>query len=62
VHLKIHSISNWSPKLQSEAVVAQEMQKAFQVWAEYGNLKFIRVYSPDADIIVAFGRGPHGDG
>ncbi|CAB3381228.1 Hypothetical predicted protein [Cloeon dipterum] len=54
-------ISNWSPKL-SEQVVVSEMQKAFQVWAEYANLKFVRVNSPDADIIVAFGRGPHGDG
>ncbi|XP_059468418.1 matrix metalloproteinase-2-like [Neocloeon triangulifer] len=54
-------ISNWSPKLSQE-IVTMEMQRAFQVWAEYGNLKFIRVNSPDADIIVGFGRGPHGDG
>lgn len=37
------------------------MQKAFQLWSRYSNLKFIRVYEQDADIIVAFGTGYHGD-
>lgn len=37
------------------------MQEAFNLWSKYSNLKFVRVYDPDADIIVAFGSGFHGD-
>ena len=54
------SIANWSPKL-SEDKVAQDMKTAFDLWSKYGNIRFVRVYDPDADIIVAFGFGFHGD-
>lgn len=37
------------------------MQKAFNTWAPYGKLKFVRVNDPSADIIIAFGTGYHGD-
>ncbi|CAG9760054.1 unnamed protein product [Ceutorhynchus assimilis] len=53
-------ISNWSSKL-GEEVVARNIQRALDVWGGYGRLTFSRSYSQDADIIVAFGRGYHGD-
>ncbi|XP_050305014.1 matrix metalloproteinase-14-like isoform X2 [Anthonomus grandis grandis] len=53
-------ISNWSPKL-SEEIVARNIQKALDIWAGYGRLRFTRSPTPDADIIVAFGSGYHGD-
>ena len=37
------------------------MRRAFDEWAKYGNLKFIQVFDPAADIIVGFGSGHHGD-
>lgn len=37
------------------------MDQAFKIWSKYSNLRFERVYQPDADIIVAFGSGYHGD-
>lgn len=37
------------------------MQIALDTWGRYGRLVFTRVHDPNADIIVAFGRGPHGD-
>lgn len=41
--------------------MAEDMRTAFEEWAKYGNLKFERVYSPDADIVVGFGTRYHGD-
>lgn len=37
------------------------MRRAFDVWSRYSGLQFERVFQPDADIIVAFGSGYHGD-
>ena len=54
-------MANWSPKLGSEAATLRELEKAFKVWSDYGQLKFVRVGSPDADIVVLFGNGYHGD-
>ncbi|KAJ8937960.1 hypothetical protein NQ314_011647 [Rhamnusium bicolor] len=56
----LSSIANWSPKL-SEHTVVKNIQKALDTWGGYGRLNFHRTPSPDADIIVAFGRGYHGD-
>ncbi|XP_066253429.1 matrix metalloproteinase-24-like [Euwallacea similis] len=53
-------ISNWSSHL-GEDVVARNIQKALDVWGGYGRLTFSRSYSPEADIIVSFSRGYHGD-
>lgn len=41
--------------------MAQDMRAAFEEWAKYGNLKFVQVFTPDADIIVGFGSRHHGD-
>lgn len=54
------SISNWSPKV-GEQKVTDGMEEAFEIWSRYSGLKFRRVFQPDADIIVAFGSGYHGD-
>ncbi|XP_049786929.1 matrix metalloproteinase-14-like isoform X1 [Schistocerca cancellata] len=53
-------IANWSPKIGEEAVVEQ-VQRAFSTWAGYARLNFSLIADPAADIIIAFGRGPHGD-
>lgn len=41
--------------------MVQGMRRAFDEWARYGNLIFERVFHDNADIIVAFGNGYHGD-
>lgn len=41
--------------------MAQDMRVAFDEWAKYGNLKFVRVFTPEADIVVGFGSRYHGD-
>lgn len=56
----VHSLANWSPQV-GEQEMAQDMRTAFDEWAKYGNLKFVRVFTPDADIIVGFGSHYHGD-
>ncbi|GLG99055.1 Matrix metalloproteinase-2 [Gryllus bimaculatus] len=53
-------IANWTPKLGEENVF-HEMQKAFNSWSGYARLSFQYSRDPNADIIIAFGRGPHGD-
>lgn len=53
-------IANWSGKL-SEEIVAKYITLGLETWGRYANLQFKRVNSPEADIIVAFGRGYHGD-
>lgn len=54
------SLANWSP-LVGEEEMAQDMRGAFDEWAKYGNLKFVRVFTPEADIVVGFGSRYHGD-
>lgn len=53
-------LANWSPNL-GEELVQKNIQKALDVWGGYGRLQFNRKYSQDADIIVAFAQGYHGD-
>ncbi|XP_054258762.1 matrix metalloproteinase-17-like [Macrosteles quadrilineatus] len=53
-------VSNWSPKIGRDAV-RRELHTAFTAWAKYGRLKFQESSSPDADIVVSFGSGWHGD-
>lgn len=59
-NIDICSIANWSGKL-SEEIVAKYITLGLETWGRYANLQFKRVNSPEADIIVAFGRGYHGD-
>ncbi|VEN59505.1 unnamed protein product [Callosobruchus maculatus] len=53
-------LANWTPKL-GEPTVMKSIQKALNTWGGYGRLTFHRAYDANADIIVAFGRGYHGD-
>ncbi|CAH2006887.1 unnamed protein product [Acanthoscelides obtectus] len=53
-------LANWTPKL-GETTIMKNIQKALDTWGGYGRLNFHRAYDANADIIVAFGRGYHGD-
>jgi hypothetical protein len=53
-------LGNWNVRLGQEETM-EKLRKAFEVWRPYANLNFSFVGSPDADIVVAFGRGYHGD-
>lgn len=59
--ITVFSIANWTPKIGEEAVV-KNIHAALDSWGRYGRLNFYQVHDPAADIIVAFGRGSHGDG
>lgn len=48
-------IENYSPDM-SQAEVDQSMEKALQVWAKVTPLRFTRVSSGIADIMVSFRR------
>lgn len=54
------SVANWSPKIGQESV-SRNIDLALNTWGKYGRLHFEKRNSPDADIIVAFGSGYHGD-
>uniref|UniRef100_T1IJX9 Peptidase metallopeptidase domain-containing protein n=1 Tax=Strigamia maritima TaxID=126957 RepID=T1IJX9_STRMM len=54
-------IANWSPKL-GEQTTETQLNKAFKVWGDYSGLKFNQTHDVNADIILFFARGPHGDG
>ncbi|XP_059223657.1 matrilysin [Stomoxys calcitrans] len=53
-------IGNRSLKIPREQV-ERDLARAFDVWSQYSNLKFHRVYDTSADIIVGFGSQYHGD-
>ncbi|CAF90586.1 unnamed protein product, partial [Tetraodon nigroviridis] len=53
-------IENYSPDM-SQAEVDQSIEMALQVWAGVTPLRFSRVFSGTADIMVSFGRQSHGD-
>lgn len=48
-------IENYSPDMP-EAEVDQSIERALQVWAKVTPLRFLRVPSGPADIMVSFGR------
>ncbi|KAK2702686.1 matrix metalloproteinase-2-like [Artemia franciscana] len=54
-------VANWTPKLQSEDKVKSILKKAFEAWAGYARLTFVETYSTEADIVILFGNGYHGD-
>uniref|UniRef100_H3CC98 interstitial collagenase n=1 Tax=Tetraodon nigroviridis TaxID=99883 RepID=H3CC98_TETNG len=55
-----YRIENYSPDM-SQAEVDQSIEMALQVWAGVTPLRFSRVFSGTADIMVSFGRQSHGD-
>ncbi|XP_013766793.1 LOW QUALITY PROTEIN: stromelysin-1-like [Pundamilia nyererei] len=46
----------------SVAKVDDSIEKALQVWAKVTPLRFRRIYSSIADIMISFSRSGHGDG
>ncbi|GIY24138.1 matrix metalloproteinase-2 [Caerostris extrusa] len=55
------SIKLWPTSMSSDLVRA-EVTKAFKVWSDVSELTFREVKRLDADIVVSFERGKHGDG
>ncbi|XP_029105133.1 collagenase 3-like [Scleropages formosus] len=56
-----YRIVNYTPDL-SQSEVDRAIENALQVWARVTPLRFTRLYSGTADIMISFGRGDHGDG
>ncbi|XP_075220209.1 stromelysin-2-like [Lycorma delicatula] len=54
-------VANW-PSGLSERNVRTNMRRAFDSWSSYSQLKFIEVPDMNADIIISFASGSHGDG
>uniref|UniRef100_A0A3Q0R3Z5 Peptidase metallopeptidase domain-containing protein n=1 Tax=Amphilophus citrinellus TaxID=61819 RepID=A0A3Q0R3Z5_AMPCI len=55
-----YRIENYTPDM-SVAEVDNSIEKALQVWAKVTPLRFTRIYSGTADIMISFGRQAHGD-
>ncbi|XP_051257259.1 collagenase 3a isoform X1 [Dicentrarchus labrax] len=55
-----YRIENYTPDM-STSEVDDSIEKALQVWAKVTPLRFTRIYSGTADIMISFGRGSHGD-
>uniref|UniRef100_A0A671W9N3 interstitial collagenase n=1 Tax=Sparus aurata TaxID=8175 RepID=A0A671W9N3_SPAAU len=55
-----YRIENYTPDM-SVAEVDDSIEKALQVWAKVTPLRFTRIYSDTADIMISFGRLSHGD-
>ncbi|CAL1271166.1 unnamed protein product [Larinioides sclopetarius] len=54
-------LANWPPELEPE-LTRSKLAKALGLWSDVTPLRFNPRESMDADLIIAFGRGPHGDG
>ncbi|XP_044226444.1 collagenase 3-like [Thunnus albacares] len=55
-----YRIENYTPDM-SVSEVDDSMEKALQVWAKVTPLRFTRINSGTADIMISFGRQSHGD-
>ncbi|XP_070838813.1 collagenase 3a isoform X1 [Chaetodon trifascialis] len=55
-----YRIENYTPDM-SEAEIDDSIEKALQVWAKVTPLRFTRINSGTADIMISFGRQSHGD-
>ncbi|XP_028975805.2 collagenase 3-like isoform X1 [Esox lucius] len=55
-----YRIENYTPDM-SVAEVDQSITRALQVWAKVSPLRFTRINSGTADIMISFTRGDHGD-
>uniref|UniRef100_A0A3B3XRY7 interstitial collagenase n=1 Tax=Poecilia mexicana TaxID=48701 RepID=A0A3B3XRY7_9TELE len=56
----VFRIENYTPDMPA-AEVDESIEKALQVWARVTPLRFTRIYSGIADIMISFGRGAHSD-
>ncbi|XP_036451508.1 collagenase 3-like [Colossoma macropomum] len=55
-----YRIVNYTPDM-TEAEVDSSIARAFQVWAAVSPLRFTRINSGEADIVISFTRRSHGD-
>uniref|UniRef100_A0A8D3BT41 interstitial collagenase n=1 Tax=Scophthalmus maximus TaxID=52904 RepID=A0A8D3BT41_SCOMX len=55
-----YRIENYTPDM-ARSEVDDSIERALQVWAKVTPLRFTRVYSGTADIMISFGRQSHGD-
>ncbi|NXL93360.1 MMP10 protein, partial [Alectura lathami] len=55
-----YRILNYTPDML-QADVDEAIAKAFQLWSSVTPLRFTRLYSGDADIMISFAAGFHGD-
>ncbi|XP_032390192.1 collagenase 3 [Etheostoma spectabile] len=55
-----YRIENYTPDM-SVAEIDDSIEKALQVWAKVTPLRFTRINSGTADIMISFGRRTHGD-
>uniref|UniRef100_A0A3Q3IKH1 interstitial collagenase n=1 Tax=Monopterus albus TaxID=43700 RepID=A0A3Q3IKH1_MONAL len=55
-----YRIENYTPDM-SVSEVDDSIKKALEVWAKVTPLRFTRISSGTADIMISFGRGKHGD-
>ncbi|XP_051257261.1 collagenase 3a isoform X2 [Dicentrarchus labrax] len=55
-----YRIENYTPDM-STSEVDDSIEKALQVWAKVTPLRFTRIYSGTADIMISFGPRSHGD-
>lgn len=55
-----YRINNYTPDMRPEDV-DNIIQKAFQVWSDVTPLKFRKIYSGEADIMIRFAFQEHGD-
>ncbi|KFQ92899.1 Stromelysin-1 [Nipponia nippon] len=55
-----YRILNYTPDML-QADVEEAIAKAFQLWSSVTPLRFIRLYSGQADIMMSFAAGFHGD-
>ncbi|XP_068186502.1 collagenase 3-like [Antennarius striatus] len=55
-----YRIENYTPDM-SPSEIDDSIEKALQVWAKVTPLRFTRIYSGTADIMISFGRQAHGD-
>ncbi|XP_065116987.1 collagenase 3 [Paramisgurnus dabryanus] len=56
-----YRIENYTPDM-TKADVDAAIQKALQVWSDVTPLRFTRIFSGTADIMISFSVGDHGDG
>ncbi|XP_026871243.2 collagenase 3-like [Electrophorus electricus] len=56
-----YRIENYTPDMTA-AEVDDSIHRALQVWARVTPLRFTRIHSGTADIMISFGVGDHGDG